>query len=663
VSLWLDGVRVEFAHSIQLEDRMSAVGGGSCVIPAVAPEALAVGAVVEVREFGATTGVAQVVSVERESVSGGEEGDDEWRYGLLSIAHELTRALVLPDRGFVVVEGGPFDGFTLGSAPAGDVRVFSSASTWVDRGSWPFAANLGPVWDRVDDVEGYPRLDTPRIGPSSSTEGDRWQVAVESEVAVGHHDVFVVLPPGNTADVWVDGALSVRVEGDSERTRRARVEFSGGEHTFVVDVEVGADATESWVALDVFPAWPTRDMLAPILSTSTSWGYLAPGAARPKWTPGAVVSRLFAEAQARGGLLDWTLGFDGVEDSAGHAWDEADQISIPCGVSIVEALAKLTDAWIEWGTDPTTNGGRHLLCFQSPAAGGVGRGVASGVELAYGAASDAPLLSMRHTIDEPTVSTVFGRWAGGWYELPFDVDPPRREGFLSLPQVDDGVAVFWDAAGTAGALSQERRAAEGVMIRLTEGVGVGVGDTITAPDIDMVAASWRVLGRAVSTDEDGNGRLTFTLGVMRDTLEQRTDRVLRRTIGTLDGQAEGAVASSPDVIESRTSSVAGFTFSIGGGTTIEGDRGSPERPRQLVLLTHVDVECDVAGVSGATSIAVELNGVPIGLATLPSGDEFARAQLDPPVVVSVLDWLNVETVSAGGHQGVSVRLVGVAAAE
>ena len=82
-----------------------------------------------------------------------------------------------------------------------------------------------------------------------------------------------------------------------------------------------------------------------------------------------------------------------------------------------------------------------------------------------------------------------------------------------------------------------------------------------------------------------------------------------------------------------------------------------------MLLTHVDVECDVAGVSGATSIAVELNGVPIGLATLPSGDEFARAQLDPPVVVTVLDWLNVETVSAGGHQGVSVRLVGVAAAE
>ena len=67
-------------------------------------------------------------------------------------------------------------------------------------------------------------------------------------------------------------------------------------------------------------------------------------------------------------------------------------------------------------------------------------------------------------------------------------------------------------------------------------------------------------------------------------------------------------------------------------------------------------------MSGSTSVAVELNGSPIGSATLPSGDEFARAQLDPPVVVTVLDWLNVETVSAGGHQGVSVRLVGVAAA-
>ena len=57
MSLWLDGVRVEYAHSIQVEDRMSAVGGGSCVIPAVAPEALALGAVVEVREFGVTTHV------------------------------------------------------------------------------------------------------------------------------------------------------------------------------------------------------------------------------------------------------------------------------------------------------------------------------------------------------------------------------------------------------------------------------------------------------------------------------------------------------------------------------------------------------------------------------------------------------------------------------
>ena len=143
----------------------------------------------------------------------------------------------------------------------------------------------------------------------------------------------------------------------------------------------------------------------------------------------------------------------------------------------------------------------------------------------------------------------------------------------------------------------------------------------------------------------------------------RSMRWLRRTSnGTLDGQSRSATPSSQHITSSGKVDVREETFgTTGADEVLVGDIGTRWRVRaENYLIYRMDIEANVAGVSGSTTLELTVDGSGTGESvTATSGNADGTHDINPPILVTNDQYVNVEATAAGGHTGVNVTVFAV----
>ena len=107
-------------------------------------------------------------------------------------------------------------------------------------------------------------------------------------------------------------------------------------------------------ALHEVPASGSFSSSTLIAGTDTTWKVQDYPATYPAPTPGAILTTLLSEAQARGALSGWSFGgsFSSSVDSAGVAWASSLEVAPRVGDSLLQVLKQMTDLQlIDWRAD------------------------------------------------------------------------------------------------------------------------------------------------------------------------------------------------------------------------------------------------------------------------------------------------------------------------
>ncbi len=206
----------------------------------------------------------------------------------------------------------------------------------------------------------------------------------------------------------------------------------------------------------------------------------------------------------------------------------------------------------------------------------------------------------------------------------------RRETFVDVSQVEDGIQAFWIIAANLYPLLDGERS-----VSLTyQPTGVGdvpfvdynVGDVITVTDTDGVSTTTlRVVAIAGKRAKD-TGRMVYTptFETQQQSADSRTARWLQRaTIGTMGGRSTNAVVSGASVVKKgvRAASI-GPTFN--GGNIAVGDESSPWTSTELVKVTRLEMESSDTGLANSTAELV-VNGSVVASLTLNIGVSYIEA--------------------------------------
>jgi hypothetical protein len=243
-------------------------------------------------------------------------------------------------------------------------------------------------------------------------------------------------------------------------------------------------------------------------------------------TPGYILDDLIDEAQARGALTGFTMGFSPTVDSDGDAYPDTLTIDVRSGSTLTEIVGTLeelaVDVWVtpelviemvpERGTDRTT--GANPLVFRA------GLSVSELSAVSAGPISNAVLIASG--ADGSTFTTETNAGSISTFG--------RRETFLALSNTTDETVI--DLA-TEGLLDKLSGAAESRTVSLDENgptpyADFYVGDRVFLADTDGTRAEFRI--RAITVTQDQSGRLTFVpeLGDVRADLDRRLARLLLR---------------------------------------------------------------------------------------------------------------------------------------
>jgi hypothetical protein len=689
VTAWVGATRLVHAKGIAYRDRFNEFGEASFAIQLNSTTAteralLDYDTVVGFHEFGAETATMVVKDIDQVTVATDEETSQVVVYTGPLILGELDGAVVYPATGIHEAPPGPLGGLRLGRAPWSDTVYYNWATPQLDRSSWGSAVEFiahgqmppaFPPFGHAGEPEGYPRPATKWIMPSAITSGYHaprtWYVATTFTSSLCFSvDLFAAAGSNDAFQVWVDGTPMIVADSkDGRKLHRINFGVNDGLHTIVARIEHGGGTDAGNITgfiCDVFPHYDDGGglLFSPFTSTSAAWACLDNPLSPPGFTSTGIVLDLLGQAQDRGSLTAWDTDFTSTTDSAGQAAQLVPEAAFRVGLGLGQAFKQLAEDFGELGYDPTENGGRRLQWWNpqgDPLPGGgtaAGGGTATSVTLAPGVNG---VKSMRHRGVGAKFTCLLGRWAEGFVEGPYVeaiAAHGRIEGFYSVPDKLHGPSVAYSVGKRLVELGVPSEAIEGLEHRLRSTTQYRVRDTVTAPTRSGSSTSWRVMERSLSTDADGNGFVTTVLGVARDLWEERLDRWNRKIMGTLDGKSETATVSSPSVITSETVSPAILTFSTGGsGVTLVGDRGTPQRFDGPTVITKLEIETDIAGISGSTTARVEVDGSSIGTVSLASGASEGFAGVSP-VLVNRSSWINIETTAAGGAQGITVRVVG-----
>lgn len=246
-----------------------------------------------------------------------------------------------------------------------------------------------------------------------------------------------------------------------------------------------------------------------LFHSDSSWSVLADPAAEPGMTPGKVLKVPFDEAQARGALVGWTLGFTDLVDSAGTPWPFEIDVAFPVGTSLFEIGSKLVaEGAVELSVDP------DALVLHAWVTRGAD--LSATVALELGPAAGANIGELDHTRIPPGRNAALARTADSRYVEVVDAAAVlaygRREGFVSLggaPTVDAGIR---QATAWVDGQKNPDEAITGARVEIVPGgpapwVDYNVADYVTAPAMDGTAAVYRL--RSLAVEEDAAGHPIF----------------------------------------------------------------------------------------------------------------------------------------------------------
>lgn len=208
-------------------------------------------------------------------------------------------------------------------------------------------------------------------------------------------------------------------------------------------------------------------------------------------------------------------------------------------------------------------------------------------------------------------------WGGGSFAeiAPTELGPPpandvqasidtygRRETFLNLNQVKDGVQAFWIAVANLYPLLDGEKTVSVTyqpMPGTTPFVDYNVGDYIGVPDLDGTSAVLLRVVQITGQRDAATGRMRYTptFESQTESADVRIARWLQRaTVGTMGGKSSNAQPSSVSIIKSGTRTAsAGPSFN---GSSIEvGDESSPWTSDTLVKVTRLEMESTDTGLA------------------------------------------------------------------
>lgn len=244
-----------------------------------------------------------------------------------------------------------------------DSRTFNFASTYLDDSGAPWGAAVEieqGTGDPGGPREGYPKNLPSVVEPAwwiwseandingSVPAGDAY-FRKTATMAGGLARIFITAD--NSHELWIDGGL---VEVDLVSTaggvgwaglKSIDRYFTPGDHLFAIKGTnvAGTDPNPAGPIMGVVELTDTGTELGSLLvQTDSTWRALGYPASPPGFTPGEQVRIFMEEAQARGALDGWTLGFTDTLDSDGNAWT-AIESTYPIGLDGLSFLRKLAE--------------------------------------------------------------------------------------------------------------------------------------------------------------------------------------------------------------------------------------------------------------------------------------------------------------------------------
>jgi hypothetical protein len=260
---------------------------------------------------------------------------------------------------------------------------------------------------------------------------------------------------------------------------------------------------------------------------------------------GWVIVDLFSEAQARGELTAWTLGFTATHDSAGEPWAAINGlagVTVDVGSTYLQVLDHLRDSGLIEYDARLDGDGMPVLHAWAPGGGGEAKpeGLVIGSESGGG-----NVTGLDYDVDH---SGRVDQLLVGWRAGTFRVGSGPRSGFVAVEArtIEEATALASAQLGVAATV--ESVTAGVAWSDQTAGPYFGWGklDTVATVLIDGTEGTARVVGFNVSADR-GTGRPVFTpmLGVNPVRPERRLARtVFDAAAGNLGGRSAAAIPST-----------------------------------------------------------------------------------------------------------------------
>lgn len=254
-----------------------------------------------------------------------------------------------------------------GHFPYTDARTFNFASTYYEDSAAPWGAAV-----EIEQGTGDPgpRFGYPKNLPAAAE--DAWWIWSQANNGAGsvpagnayfRHWEFgmagglarIFITADNSHELWIDGGLVevdlATVAGGVGWAGLKSIDryFEPGDHLFAIKATnlPGVDPNPAGPIMAVIELLDTGTVLGALLvRTDATWRALGYPMSAPGFTPGEQVRIFMEEAQNRGELPGWTLGFDDVEDSDGNAW-EAIESTYPIGLDGLSFLSKLAETAVD----------------------------------------------------------------------------------------------------------------------------------------------------------------------------------------------------------------------------------------------------------------------------------------------------------------------------
>lgn len=520
-------------------EELNGLGSGNFKIPKKSgalvrtPALLAYGNIVKMTAEGYVA--AWVIEKKNQKIVG-PKGHSErvWNVSGRGIGVKLADSLVYPEYGL--------------RREAGKDRYFTFVAAngeWYNAGLWSLAVGVR------QDADTTARAKHPSGWPDAAAQWIWWQnpqtsdtprtVYIRKVVTTSTKKKYTFfVTADNKYEFYVDGQ-QVATGSDWKGFQEVTLVLEAGDHVFAARVENGDGAGANNPAGFMMTVKETDTVIPTYLSRTDGTWYarreeLSP---LPGWNAGQVMTKLLAEATARGvttaGAI--TKTWTSANDSAGVPWPNVVDRSFEIGTDLLYVLQQLSETSCDWrmlhdqslkmqvqiGVDRTTGSAPVIL---QPAKNVLDldyEGDGSGIRTTLLVHND---LALTETSDAPAVA------AEG-----------RREGYLQIP---DSQSDNTTNQVVQFALTQRKQAAESVTVEVRSTAGAKpfvdwtLGDWVLAPNDAGVMTKYRV--RAITVGEQ-NGKIVYVpeLSTVLEDAEARFNRWLK-SIG--NGTLGGTVASA-----------------------------------------------------------------------------------------------------------------------